>query len=233
MGVNLSKANECKTTQFLQHMKTYRKCKDLNVHHDNSAIQEVEDEDDECAPPPRHRPDRLDAISRATKFSREEIRCVYRAFKQECPSGAITEATFKNIYQKFFPLGDSSQYAHYVFSALDKEQNGTITFGNFMLGLSMVVKGSVQERLRWAFTLYDVNHDGCITRQEMLDVISAIYNLMGTSHDSQQSPQLHVEKIFKKLDLNHDGVITVDEFINYCTTDENIRKSLTVFDEVW
>ena len=53
----------------------------------------------------RYRPDNLDDITAATKFSKDEIRWVYRAFKQECPSGAINELTFKNIYAKFFPLG--------------------------------------------------------------------------------------------------------------------------------
>lgn len=48
------------------------------------------------------------------------------------------------------------------------------------------------------FRLYDVNHDGCITRQEMLEVITAIYSLMGETKDtSNRTPQQHVEKIFR------------------------------------
>jgi Ca2+-binding EF-hand superfamily protein len=47
---------------------------------------------------------------------------------------------------------DSSHYAHYVFAALDRGQSGTITFRDFMLGLSIVMKGTLQERLRWAFS---------------------------------------------------------------------------------
>ncbi|XP_049859843.1 Kv channel-interacting protein 1-like [Schistocerca gregaria] len=199
-------------------------------------VPDVDLDEEEGPPPERHRPDRLEAISRTTRFSRQEIRYIYRTFKQECPSGAINEATFKSIYAKFFPLGDSSQYAHYVFAALDRSHTGTVTFGDLMLGLSVVMKGTLHERLRWVFSLYDVNHDGCITRQEMLEVISAIYNLVGDAKDAShthRTPQQHVERIFKKLDLNHDGVITVDEFINYCSADENVRNSFAVFDDLW
>ncbi|CAB3386511.1 Hypothetical predicted protein [Cloeon dipterum] len=154
--------------------------------------------------PARYKPDRLEVLSKTTGFTKKEIQFVYRAFKQECPTGMISEETFKSIYAKFFPLGDSSQYAHYVFSTLDREKCGTITFGDFMLGLSVLVKGSLQERLRWAFSLYDVNNDGCITREEMTTVITAIYDLMGASHTEpgvlpDEASKDHVERIFQVL----------------------------------
>nr|CAD7574371.1 unnamed protein product [Timema californicum] len=119
----------------------------------------LETDDEDSCPPTRCLPDRLETISQATKFTKDEIRYVYRAFKTECPSGIISEATFKSIYAKFFPLGGkskhvtySSQYAHYVFTNLDKGHTGIITFRDFMFGMSVVMKGSLQERLRWAFS---------------------------------------------------------------------------------
>nr|CAD7259366.1 unnamed protein product [Timema shepardi] len=176
------------------------------------AGADLETDDEDSCPPTRCLPDRLETISQATKFTKDEIRYVYRAFKTECPSGIISEATFKSIYAKFFPLGDSSQYAHYVFTNLDKGHTGIITFRDFMFGMSVVMKGSLQERLRWAFSLYDINHDGFITRQELLDVISAIYSLLGDSRDRPKKSTL-----VHKLDLNNDGVVTIDEFIHYCS----------------
>lgn len=34
-----------------------------------------------------------------------------------------------------------------------------------MLGLSVLLRGSVTEKLRWAFNLYDINKDGYITKE--------------------------------------------------------------------
>ena len=48
---------------------------------------------------------------------------MYRAFKQECPNGIVDEETFKEVYEKIFPLGDASQYAHLVFAAIDRFGN--------------------------------------------------------------------------------------------------------------
>ena len=49
-------------------------------------------------------------------------------------------------------------------------------------------------------------------------------NVMIAAHS-----QAHITRIFETMDLNHDGKITLDEFVTYCTTQEGVRQSLTVF----
>lgn len=70
--------------------------------------------------PSRYKPSDLDQMARDTKFTKSEVRHLYRAFKQECPNGIVDEETFKEVYDKIFPLGDSSRYAHLVFAAIDR-----------------------------------------------------------------------------------------------------------------
>ena len=59
-------------------------------------------------------------MARDTRFTKDEVRYLYRAFKQECPNGIVDEETFKDVYEKIFPLGDASHYAHLVFAAIDR-----------------------------------------------------------------------------------------------------------------
>ena len=54
------------------------------------------------------------------QFITGEVRALYRSFKQECPNGIVNEETFKEVYEKIFPLGDASRYAHLVFCAIDR-----------------------------------------------------------------------------------------------------------------
>ncbi|GIX89194.1 calsenilin [Caerostris extrusa] len=49
----------------------------------------------------------------------------------------------------------------------------------FVLGLSTISRGSPTEKLQWTFNLYDINGDGCITREEMREIITSIYSLLG------------------------------------------------------
>lgn len=54
----------------------------------------------------------------------------------------------------------------------------------FVQGLSILIRGSVQEKLCWTFSLYDLNRDGFITRDEMTDIVTAVYELMGRPPDA-------------------------------------------------
>ncbi|KOB65842.1 Uncharacterized protein OBRU01_22249, partial [Operophtera brumata] len=113
--------------------------------------------------------------------------------------------------------------------------------------ISTLLRGSVYERLRWAFRLYDVDGDGAITRQELAEVciisrppgsshlhsaarvVVAVHELLGR-RAPPGSPAARVEKVFRKLDLNQDGVITIEEFLESCLKDEVITCSLQMFD---
>lgn len=74
----------------------------------------------------------------------------------------------------------------------------------FVQGLSILSRGSMDEKLQWTFSLYDINGDGYITRDEMTDIVTAIYELMGRHPDST-GPEVEkikdkVEKIFQVSD---------------------------------
>ncbi|CAH1989852.1 unnamed protein product [Acanthoscelides obtectus] len=137
------------------------------------------------------------------------------------------------IYAQFFPQGDTHQYAHYVFNTLDQDHSGLISFEDFVQNLSILSRGSLEEKLQWAFSLYDINGDGYITREEMTDIVTAIYDLMGKMVEpciEECTVTERVDRIFQKMDKNKDGVVTLDEFLECCTSDEVITRSMAVFD---
>lgn len=71
---------------------------------------------------------------------------------------------------------------------------------DFVQGLSILSRGSVEEKLRWTFSLYDINGDGFITREEMTDIVTAIYELMGRLPDEcpeEEKIKGKVEQIFQ------------------------------------
>lgn len=55
------------------------------------------------------------------------------------------------VYTVYVFSPDSAMYAHYVFGTMDHDGSGTITFGDFIMGLSVLLKGTLQERINWIF----------------------------------------------------------------------------------
>ncbi|KAL4825388.1 hypothetical protein H8958_022708 [Nasalis larvatus] len=185
----------------------------------------------------RHQPEGLDQLQAQTKFTKKELQSLYRGFKNECPTGLVDEDTFKLIYAQFFPQGDATTYAHFLFNAFDADGNGAIHFEDFVVGLSILLRGTVHEKLKWAFNLYDINKDGYITKerlapgtaasglssspgpsvldtQEMLAIMKSIYDMMGRHTYPilrEDTPAEHVERFFQ---------------------DENIMSSMQLFENV-
>jgi len=147
----------------------------------------------------------LDELIRETKFSKEEIRMMYRGFKQECPNGIVNEDTFKEIYEKFFPYGNVTSYAHHVFKAFDVTSTGSISFRDMLISLSTLLHGTQYEKLIWTFRVYDLNGDGVITKSELGNVVVAVYELMGIILRPPSGSTVGLEYIPKRRDS-----VTVD-----------------------
>lgn len=61
-------------------------------------------------------PQQLEELQQATKFDKRELQAWYKGFLKDCPSGKLTKAEFQKIYRQFFPYGDPTSFADYVFN---------------------------------------------------------------------------------------------------------------------
>lgn len=82
--------------------------------------------------------------------------------------------------------------------------------------------------------LYDLNGDGCITRREMLIIISSIYEMVQDAQNVAQSVvDSQVDRFFEKMDANRDGVVSREEFMSGCKNDTIIYNQLFLFNKIW
>jgi len=111
-----------------------------------------------------------------------------------------------------------------VISVLDKNKDGNISFLEFVQGLSALSAGaSNEEKLRFAFEIYDINGDGYISNGELFKVLKM---MVGNNLTDIQLQQL-VDRTIIKADEDFDGKISFQEFKNM-TKDLDIIEKMTI-----
>ncbi|EFE41042.1 hypothetical protein TRV_04240 [Trichophyton verrucosum HKI 0517] len=158
---------------------------------------------------------------------------IREGFLKDCPSGTLTKEEFQKIYRQFFPFGDPSSFANYVFRVFDADGSGMIDFKEFICALSVTSRGKMEDKLDWAFQLYDIDGDGKISYEEMLAIVEAIYKMVGSMvklPEDEDTPEKRVQKIFRMMDKDENGSLDISEFKEGSKRDETIVSALSLYD---
>ena len=78
---------------------------------------------------------------------------------RDCPTGKLQKSEFVAIYKELFPNGNAKTFSEFIFNVFDADGNGTIEFDEFIQALAITSKSDLDQKLDWAFKLYDIGTD--------------------------------------------------------------------------
>jgi serine/threonine-protein phosphatase 2B regulatory subunit len=114
-----------------------------------------------------------------------------------------------------------------MIAIFDEDGGGDVDFQEFVQGLSAFSsKGGKEQKLKFAFKVYDIDRDGYISNGELFIVLKM---MVGSNLKDQQLQQI-VDKTIMEADLDGDGKISFEEFVKMVgNTDVSMSMTLGEF----
>ncbi|KAH8908804.1 calcineurin, beta subunit [Coniochaeta sp. PMI_546] len=166
----------------------------------------------------------LDNIVKETNFDREEVDRLRKRFMKldKDNSGTIERDEFLSL-----PQISSNPLATRMIAIFDEDGGGDVDFQEFVQGLSAFSsKGDKEQKLKFAFKVYDIDRDGYISNGELFIVLKM---MVGSNLKDQQLQQI-VDKTIMEADLDKDGKISFEEFVQMVgNTDVSMSMTLDQF----
>ncbi|VBB33568.1 unnamed protein product [Acanthocheilonema viteae] len=161
------------------------------------------------------------------RFTAGELRALYRAFKDTLP---ICRNSFRDIYANIFPHGDVEQFADLIFDNIGRQHAQYLTFMDFVKAYSILIRGTMEEKLNWMYKIYDPKNTGKIEWEQIFRIITATNDLIGIKAMPIISPAQRIEQarqIVQKFDHENKGWISREDFMAVCSQDESILQSIS------
>ncbi|KAM4599951.1 calcineurin subunit B type 1 [Fundulus diaphanus] len=145
-------------------------------------------------------------LEMCSHFDADEIKRLGKRFKKLDldNSGSLSVEEFMSL-----PELQQNPLVQRVIDIFDTDGNGEVDFKEFIEGVSQFsVKGDKEQKLRFAFRIYDMDKDGYISNGELFQVLKM---MVGNNLKDTQLQQI-VDKTIINADKDGDGRISFEEF---------------------
>jgi serine/threonine-protein phosphatase 2B regulatory subunit len=147
----------------------------------------------------------LDEFTRENNIRPESIKKAYKRFQATSrdSSGMVDYTEFCEILQL-----DPSPQCESVFQLFDANKSGQVDIREFLISLVNFSDVGKDDKLKFAFMIFDEDGNGVITKQELTRILKA-------NHFAQTEAEVarKADTIMAQADKDGDGVVTFEEFI--------------------
>ena len=167
-----------------------------------------------------------DLDSAEENFSLGSLQRLQQEFQEAASISGDPLTIEKDAFRKVLENHDvdwrSESYFDRIFATFDTEGTASISYSEFIVGLAALLPDkNPREKLEFAFSIFDVDGSGKITKEEMVHVLRAWAD--GSEHGNVKTTEF-VDKVFSETDKDGSKGLSLREFINASLKFEFIFK---------
>ena len=147
----------------------------------------------------------LEEFAKDHNIKAETVKKAFKRFQtsNKDKSGMIDYTEFCEILQL-----DPSPLGEKTFQLFDYEKSGQIDVREFLIALQNFTGASKDDRLKFAFMLFDEDGNGVLTMEELTKILKANHMASSNAEVGRKA-----ETVMSQADKDGDGVVTFDEFV--------------------
>ncbi|NXM81346.1 EFCB1 protein, partial [Oenanthe oenanthe] len=182
----------------------------------------------------------VDSLTRSAKhFNKSEVECLIKLFDtlvakacRDYAAAGFDRTVFRDTLHSAFGMTDEVALDR-VFSIFDRDNDGCITVVEWVEGLAVLLRGTLEEKMKLCFTVYDLNGDGYISKEEMFQMLKNSLLIQPADEEPDEGVKDLVEIALKKMastclfvpfllqDHDQDGKLSFTDF-EKAVRDENL-----------
>jgi len=163
--------------------------------------------------------DDFDIVEPSQEMTKEDVKQTFNNIQEQ--GGRVGKQEFIDTMMKLFPrynMEANREKLGKLFDRLDKNQEGLITFRQFMLVTIAFSNIPLQDKLVKIFQLIDEDRNGELTYEEFEEVVKDIFVL---KEERKMSATLVEERFskntFRDMGMDAEGKVNLQNFVDACT----------------
>ena len=108
-------------------------------------------------------------------------------------------------------LKKDSLFVEQMFQLIDEDENGFISFREFLNMIVIFAKGNPEDKIKLMFDMYDIDRSGELDKNEFKKMLKAMMELVNASISPDQMDRL-INQMFESAGFQSKRLLTLDDF---------------------
>ncbi|KAF0972855.1 hypothetical protein FDP41_009104 [Naegleria fowleri] len=150
-------------------------------------------------------------LQEKSRFGKLELANLFSKYSTQIENsgqenGRMTRELFSEALSELLNIdfSEKPEILERYYKIFDSDKSETIDFREFVTGLSVLLKGSFEEKVDFIFSVYDEDGNGFIERHEMIHLLSCLFNksllLLGDVRTTLNLPQISNTETSQMID---------------------------------